>query len=173
VPGEPIDVRGERVRLRPLRPDELEPLLEEQRGSAVTVGTLSRETLRARIARSGRFVHGRLDLAIEADGRLVGIVDVRAPAEAVPPGVCELGIELFEGERGRGLGTDAVRVLSETMLAAGFVRVQVSTDVRNAPMRRVLEKLGFAREGTMRSFMPDGDGRADYVLYARTRDDVE
>jgi len=47
--------------------------------------------------------------------------------------------------------------------------VQATTDVRNAPMRRVLEKLGFEEEGVLRAFMPDGDDRADYVLYAITR----
>jgi RimJ/RimL family protein N-acetyltransferase len=36
-------------------------------------------------------------------------------------------------------------------------------------MRRVFEKLGFEQEGILRRFMPDGDTRADYVLYAVTR----
>jgi hypothetical protein len=35
-------------------------------------------------------------------------------------------------------------------------------------MRRALERAGFDFEGVMRAFMPEGDGRADYALYART-----
>ena len=33
-------------------------------------------------------------------------------------------------------------------------------------MQRAFEKAGFEREGTLRSFMPDPAGRADYLLYA-------
>jgi RimJ/RimL family protein N-acetyltransferase len=36
-------------------------------------------------------------------------------------------------------------------------------------MRRVLEKLGFTFEGIMRAFMPAGDHREDFALYAITR----
>jgi RimJ/RimL family protein N-acetyltransferase len=35
-------------------------------------------------------------------------------------------------------------------------------------MQRVFEKLGFHAEGVMRSFMPAGQGRDDYVMYALT-----
>ena len=38
-------------------------------------------------------------------------------------------------------------------------------------MRRVLEKLGFVYEGTLRGFMPAGEEREDYVLYAVTPPD--
>ena len=80
--------------------------------------------------------------------------------------MCELGIELFDGVRGKGVGTEAVRLITEWLLENEYPRVQATTDVRNAPMRRVLDKLGFEEEGVLRAFMPDGDGRA---LYAITR----
>jgi RimJ/RimL family protein N-acetyltransferase len=51
--------------------------------------------------------------------------------------------------------------------------VQASTAADNTAMRRVLEKLGFAYEGTLRAFMPSENGRDDYVLYAVTRSDWE
>jgi RimJ/RimL family protein N-acetyltransferase len=40
-------------------------------------------------------------------------------------------------------------------------------------MRRVLERLGFACEGVMRAFEPQGPGgaRNDFALYAMTADD--
>jgi RimJ/RimL family protein N-acetyltransferase len=40
-------------------------------------------------------------------------------------------------------------------------------------MRRVLEKLGFSLEGTLRGFMPGDAGRVDYLLYSLTRPDWE
>ncbi len=173
-----LELRGEWVLLRPYRPDELQSLVDLYRRSKHTVEQpggerRGRDRLRRRIARSGNWFRGRLDLAIEADGRLVGTLDARAPEWATPPGVCEIGLELSEDERGRGFGTEAVRVFAEYLLANGFGRVQASTDLRNIPMRRVLEKLGFVYEGALRSYMPDGDVRMDYALYALTRDDLE
>ena len=90
---------------------------------------------------------------------------------ALPPGVFELGIALFAtGSRGRGFGTEAVRLLAAHLFREfGAERVQASTDVANGAMRRVLEKLGFVEEGVMRGFMPAEEGRADYVLYGVTK----
>jgi RimJ/RimL family protein N-acetyltransferase len=50
-----------------------------------------------------------------------------------------------------------------------MARVQASTAVTNKAARRVLEKLGFKREGVLRSFMPGPRGREDYVMYAKTK----
>jgi RimJ/RimL family protein N-acetyltransferase len=71
--------------------------------------------------------------------------------------------------RGRGVGTEAVRLLGEHLLANGYPRVQASTDVDNVAMRRALEHAGYTFEGVLRGFMPAGAGRADYALYALTR----
>jgi RimJ/RimL family protein N-acetyltransferase len=133
----------------------------------------ARERMRRRIANSGRLVGGWLDLAIDADGSLVGEIDARHPPRAMPPGVFELGIAFFDEEaRGRGYGTEAIALLTAHLFAElGAERVQASTAVDNSAMRRVFEKLGFAKEGVMRSFMPAGESRDDYVLYAVTRAD--
>jgi RimJ/RimL family protein N-acetyltransferase len=164
-----VKLRGERVVLRPFRRDELDEALRQINASTTRVGgAISRERLAERIKRSGRFVRGRLDLAVEADGALVGTIEARAPEGAMPPGVCELGIELASEIRGRGIGTEAVSLLARHLLANGFSRVQASTDVDNAAMRRALEKAGFRLEGTLRRYMPAGDGRTDYALYAVT-----
>ena len=165
---EALILRGERVLLRPYQPDEFDVLYEHTRRSTTRVGELTPERLRLRITRSGRFVEGRLDLGIEVDGALAGSIEARAPVGALPPGVCELGIELFADVRGKGLGTEAVRLLTDHLLAGDFPRVQASTDVSNTAMRRALEKAGFVHEGTLRQFMPEGGGRVDYALYAVT-----
>jgi RimJ/RimL family protein N-acetyltransferase len=162
-----IRVEARRVVLRPFRADELDALDEGLRRSEEMVGELGREQVRRRIAASGAWVDGRLDLGVEAGGELIGSIDVRSGRMMMPPGVCEFGIELWAERRGAGLGTEAVELLTGWLHEQGFPRVQAGTNVRNAPMRRVLEKTGYASEGTMRSFMPAaGGGRADYVLYA-------
>jgi RimJ/RimL family protein N-acetyltransferase len=161
-----MELRGPRVRLRPFRPEEFETVWTERLRSTSAIGTPDREGLRVRLGRSGAWQEGRLDLAVEVDGLLAGEIDVRSDMKMLPPGVCEFGIELWQEHRAGGLGTETVELLTQWLHEQGYSRVQAGTDVRNAPMRRVLEKLGFAHEGDMRSFAPDGDGRADFALYA-------
>jgi RimJ/RimL family protein N-acetyltransferase len=157
------------VTLRPYREDELDELVRQAAAATGRIGPMpSREKLAERIAGSGRWSGGRLELAIDVDGVPVGSVQVRAE-ENGPPGVCELGIELVPEVRGRGLGTEATGLIASWLLANGFPRVQASTDVDNVAMRRALERCGFELEGIMRAFMPAGDGRADYALYSLTQ----
>ena len=161
-------LRGERVVLRPLRPDELDVLVATV--TPETSGPGARERLARRIERSGRFLDGFLDLGVEVDGELIGDVSARQPATALPAGVFELGIALLDEHRGRGYGTDAIRALTQHLFdRLGAERVQASTDVENAAMRRVFAKLGFVEEGVMRGFMPAAGRRADYVLYGVTK----
>jgi RimJ/RimL family protein N-acetyltransferase len=173
-----ISLAGDLVVLRPLAPDELDTVWQA-RVNDETAPWMSTpqayERLRQRIANSGRFVDGWLDLGIEEGGKLVGEIDARQPPRSMPQGVFELGISLFETvDRGRGLGTEAVRLLTWYLFESQDAdRVQASTWVENHSMRRVFEKLGFANEGVLRSYMPSERGRDDYVLYAITRLDVE
>lgn len=172
-----IDLAGERVRLRAVRQDELDLLwTARKQGDGYPPGTSlgARKALVDRIGRSGRLENGRLDLGIEADSRLIGTVDARSPRPG-PSGIFEIGISIFRGERGRGYGREAVVLLTDYLFRqAGAHRVQASTAVENAAMRRVLELVGWEFEGVMRGFMPaPGGRREDYALYAVTRDDWE
>ena len=110
--------------------------------------------------------------AVEADGRLVGDVQGRCLRFAMPPGVWELGIELWDAaDRGRGIGRQTIALLSSHLFEReDAIRVQATTDVDNVAMRRVLEHLGFAFEGVLRGFMPAGSGPPrDYAMYGLTR----
>jgi RimJ/RimL family protein N-acetyltransferase len=170
-----IEVTGEHVRLRPVRLDEVDVLWAARReGDGYPPGSSpgARDALVDRVRRSGEFDDGRLDLGIEAEGRLIGTVDVRAPRPS-PPGIFEIGISLFRGERGRGYGREAVSLLCGYLFRdAGAHRVQGSTALDNVAMRRVFEAVGWQFEGVLRGFMPLPDGRReDYALYAVIRDD--
>jgi RimJ/RimL family protein N-acetyltransferase len=172
-----ISLEGDRVSLRPLQPDELETVWDARLAddTAPWMSTpQAYERLKQRVANSGHFVDGWLDLGIECEGRLVGEIDARQPPRSMPQGVYELGISLFEtSDRGRGLGTDAIRLLTRYLFEhEEAARVQASTWVENTAMRRVFEKLGFTQEGVLRSFMPSVRGRDDYVLYAITEGEL-
>jgi RimJ/RimL family protein N-acetyltransferase len=170
-------LQGPQVVLRPLRLDELDTVLAAR--DHLEIGaqpgrTRARQRLQRRLARSGRLTRGHLDLAVEVAGRLIGEIQARGhPAQTLPAGVFELGIVVYDlADRGKGYGMEAVALLTGWLFEqAGAARVQAGTAVGNLAMRRVLERLGFACEGVMRAFMPEGAGRTDYALYAVTKSD--
>lgn len=62
-----------------------------------------------------------------------------------------LGMSLRPAFRGRGLGTDVVRVLCQFGFAVrGLQRLQVDTLADNAAMIRAAAQVGFTHEGTLR-----------------------
>ncbi len=169
-------LQGERVTLRALRAEEFDLMHEAHHRLSPfdPPDPIKDQRLRDRIARSGELVDGMLDLGIEVDGRLIGDVGARSGRSVMPPGVFEFGIEIYEeSDRGRGYGADATALITGLLFEAfGAERVQASTALDNVAMRRVLERLGYREEGTLRGFMPAEDGgRDDYSLYAVTRAD--
>jgi [ribosomal protein S5]-alanine N-acetyltransferase len=170
--------RGDRVLLRPVRQEELGVLAAARRRPqdfGRPVSSAGDMDLPLRVARSGSFAEGELLLAVEAGGRLVGEIQARQPRHGLPPGVFELGIEVYDrGDRHKGLGTEAVALMTSHLFhELGAHRVQASTDTDNAAMRALLGGLGFTEEGVLRAFMPGPEGPRDYVMYAMTRDDWE
>jgi RimJ/RimL family protein N-acetyltransferase len=138
-------------------------------------GPAERNELRERIERSGEFDGTELLLGIQVDGRLAGEVQARQPRMGLPPGVYEIGIDLFdEIDRGQGLGTAALRsLLARLFEQEGAHRVQATTDVDNAGMRALCVRCGLVLEGVLRDFMPSTDGPKDYSMYAITKDGYE
>lgn len=169
------------VRLVRLRSGDLEALARVRQDEAGTMGyrnafgPAERAELGERIERSGEFDGTELLLGIQVDGRLAGEVQARQPRMGLPPGVFELGIDVFdEADRGHGFGRAALtQLLTRLFEREGAHRVQLTTDLDNAAMRRVAEALGFRSEGVMRSFMPSVEGPRDYAMYAITKDDFE
>jgi RimJ/RimL family protein N-acetyltransferase len=131
--------------------------------------------LRERVTGSGRVTNGELLLGIVANGELAGEVQARQPEMGLPPGVFEIGIEIFDpAARGGGIGRRALAQFVAHLFEEEHAhRVQLTTDVDNVAMRRVAERLGFAREGTLRGFMPSPTGPRDYEMYGITREDYE
>lgn len=176
---QPPVLHGERVTLRPYLAEEVDRVDAAMRSMDAAqwlpLGPPPRSELRRRVEAGGRFVDGRIDLALEVQGRMVGEIDARRPKWCLPPGVFELGVTVFEAsDRGRGVGTEAVALITGHLFDAGEAhRVELTTDLDNAAMRTVAERVGFAMEGVLRSFMPTPAGRRDYALYAITRDDWE
>ncbi len=161
---------GDLDRMARVRKDEATAM-----GYPDSFGPAERAELGERIERSGEFDGTELLLGIQVDGRLAGEVQARQPRMGLPPGVFELGIDLFdEADRGRGLGRAALtQLLPRLFDQEGAHRVQLTTDVDNTAMRGLSERLGFRFEGVMRSFMPSASAPRDYAIYAMTKDDFD
>lgn len=168
------------VVLRPFRADEVDELWarrQRELAAGSSWGPSTREHVAERVANSGTWTDSPAGLlfAVEADGVLVGDIQARRSQGVLPAGVVEIGIGLYAAtDRGRGIGRDAVAQLTARLFDAGEAhRVQLSTDVDNAAMRRVAELLGFGFEGVLRGFMSSAEGPRDYRMYGMTQTDFE
>ena len=166
--AQPVPVlRGRRVTLRPYRMEEIERVLEGVRGlpeESSPWGPPSRERLRRRMRSSGRLWRGRVVLAMEVRGRLIGEIQTYRVKE-MPPGTVGLGIMIFEAaDRGRGYGTEAIRTFGDWILSSGVAsRLEAGTRPGNAAMRRSFAKTGWRELGVERY------RGVDFVNYERLR----
>ncbi len=154
---------GSLVTLRPIRAedaDTLDRIIREDDEIAVLTGSVHDSTapavnppLEELRAIYGRWAvaDDRLVLAVvdNADGSLVGEVVLND----WDPGNRSCGFRTFVGAagRGRGLGTEATRLVVEHGLGPmGLHRIQLEVYDINPRARRVYEKVGFVHEGTGR-----------------------
>lgn len=83
----------------------------------------------------------------------------------------EVGFWLFREARGRGVATRAVRAAAEHALANGIHRVEAHVRLGNTASERVLERVGFEREGVKRRYLRHEGVRVDATLFALLADD--
>jgi RimJ/RimL family protein N-acetyltransferase len=84
-----------------------------------------------------------------------------------------IGIGLVPQLRGRGIGSQAHRLLARYLFAHTQVnRIEATTEVTNVAEQRALEKSGFTREGVVRGSTFRQGRWHDQVLYSVLRDEV-
>lgn len=163
------------VRLRPYRAEDLvRPRAEAQPGDIDFFGFRPENALASRFARDGLIDDDQGNLAIEADGELVGDVGWFAVHHGPPPHgrAYNVGIAVQPPHRGRGIGTAAQRQLADYLFAATRIeRLEATTDVENIGEQRALEGAGFTREGVLRHAQWRAGAFHDCVVYSRLRDD--
>lgn len=82
----------------------------------------------------------------------------------------EIGYSLAPSERGKGYGTEAVRLMVDYLfLSKENERIQAQVDPKNIASQRILEKNGFKKEGKLRkNFFMRGEWR-DALIYSILR----
>jgi RimJ/RimL family protein N-acetyltransferase len=102
--------------------------------------------------------------AREAPDRLIGDCGFRARGNE--PAIADVGFTLDPGSQGRGYATEAVgEVLRYLFEDRGKHKVCADCDTRNGPSWRLLERLGFQREGELRDSFREAEGWASEYLY--------
>jgi RimJ/RimL family protein N-acetyltransferase len=87
-------------------------------------------------------------------------------------GLAEMGYALTTVEQGRGLMPAALRLLLADLFAGTSLhRLEARCAVENVPSQKVLERLGFVREGLLRGYFDLRGRRVDNYLYALLRSD--
>ena len=160
---------GAAVRLRPVKSDDLDWLVAAC-GKPSAFGEFQpffvgeAESLRRRFEQDGLLSEDLTRLVVEdRSGRRVGLagvddVDLHSRVARITATILE------PAERGKGLGTDAHRVLvSYLFLHRGLLRTEAFVAAGNVAARAVLRRLGFVEEGTLRSRVFAGGQRHDVV----------
>jgi RimJ/RimL family protein N-acetyltransferase len=166
-PGEQVEIRGPRLLLRALRPDEIDEEWHAMvEADPMTIAVRPDEaSFKARLRRSGHLRDGWLDLAIDHHGTSIGRIQTFVPSKRkLDPGVFDVGIGLRPHARGKGYGREALALLTDWLFEhAGAQRVEAPTDPANVAMRTVFERVGWQLVGTLNEF-----GR-EWVVYAVDR----
>jgi ribosomal-protein-alanine N-acetyltransferase len=155
---EPLPIiEDARIRLRPMRADDA-PALFVLHGNQAVMRYWSTTAWTSPAAALAHLEHAA---AVTADGALPWAIALRETDELIG-GVtlfnistthrrAELGYSLAQAYWGQGIAIEAVRLgLGYAFDTLGLERVEADTDPRNLPSRRMLERLGFVLEGTMR-----------------------
>jgi ribosomal-protein-alanine N-acetyltransferase len=113
-----------------------------------------------------------LPFTVRLDGRLAGQVTLdNVVRGAMRSG--NIGYWIDEAVAGRGVASLAVALVCDHAFGpAGLHRVQADIRPENGPSQRLVERLGFQREGLFRRYLDiDGDWR-DHYTYALLAEDL-
>jgi len=110
--------------------------------------------------------------ALGPDGHFVGLA--LAPDIDREGRELELGYIVARDARGRGAGTEILRLLTEwAFKEAGALRIYLIIDVTNTASERLAQRCGYVREGVMRSQHLKQGIRVDAGLWSRLPTDPE
>jgi diamine N-acetyltransferase len=101
------------------------------------------------------------------DGIKIGTISHRSVFK-----IQEIGSSLLPSERGKGYGSEAVRIMVDYLfLSKDIGRIQAHTEARNVAAQKVLQKAGFKKEGTFRKeYFVRGEWR-DSCIFAILREE--
>jgi aminoglycoside 6'-N-acetyltransferase len=151
-----MELRGERIVLRPLRVDDAPRLAEL--AADPEVARWWPDLDEAELVEKAEGKGDATCFAVLHDGETIGLVQYH---EELDPEYRHAGIDLFIGapHQDGGLGTDTVRTMARHLVHdRGHHRLTIDPVAHNARAIRCYEKVGFRRVGVMREYQRDPDG---------------
>lgn len=171
-----------RVRLRPFVPADLDRLArwreEPEARAHQPLRRLTREELQLELeAGSGGPIsdraRSRFQWVIERLEDRAALGWVTLTVRSREHGIAEVGYALSAAYHRRGYGTEALALLVQRAFAEPEIhRIEAVCSVENVPSWRLLERLGFRREGRLRGYYVIDGRRVDHYLYARLKRDL-
>ena len=148
-----MELRGDRVTLRPLANEDVPRLVELGADPEVARwwAGIDEPYLQDKVLDG-------LTFAIAADGEVAGMIQYY---EEEDPEYRHAGMDLFLGTpfQDRGLGTDTVRTMARYLIEErGHHRLTIDPAAANERAIRCYEKVGFRRVGIMREYWLDPEG---------------
>jgi len=175
--GQP-ELRTERLRLRPFRPEDARVVRELAGAREVAENTLTvphpypEGAAEAWIASlEPAFARGEMAAfaVIGEDGELVGACGLKLEPE---DGIAEIGYWIGVPWWGRGYASEAARaVVDFGFRELGLHRIWARVFVRNPASVRVAENAGLRLEGTLRRNLRKGDELLDHHVHGILRDE--
>ena len=155
--GPDIELRGERVRLRPVRDSDIAELTAKVNVPEVSRwwGSYDEDKMRDEVNDPGITACW----TVEVDGEVGGLVEV---TEETEPDYRNVALDLFIAAplHGRGLGADALRSILRHMFEQhGHHRATIDPAVENERAIRSYERVGFRPVGVLRRAERAPDGR--------------
>jgi RimJ/RimL family protein N-acetyltransferase len=154
-----FEIVTERLSLRPFQVDDLEAFVAYR--SDPEVARYQSWDCPYSLADAESFLSSQRELAFGRPGEWLQLAIVDRETGTVcgdcavrvatdQPATAEVGITLAQANQGRGLATEALTaVLTELFEHRGMHRVFAQADERNAPVQRLLERLGFRCEARL------------------------
>jgi ribosomal-protein-alanine N-acetyltransferase len=171
LPHEDKQISTERLLLRRYRPDDLPDFYEMVSNPAV-VRFEPYDPLSMQEAARELDLRGESDeftaVALKDSGKVIGNIYLSKREY----GEIEIGFLFNEGYWSKGYAAESCMAVIAQVFSGGVNRIIAQCDPENAPSWRLLERLGFVREGHLRRnvyFRTDENGRPlwkDTYLYA-------
>ncbi len=165
----------ERTRVRPVEPGDAEAIFASRAQMPFDPPTRTLVQTRRMIAamrrRRGLDATGWQQFVVvhRAGGEFLG--DLGVNFDAPRRRQAEIGFAFAPAARGHGYAGEAAAAMVERLFATGRHRLVAQTDVRNLAAQRLIERLGFRREGLLRQSWEDGGHYYDELIYARLAGD--
>jgi RimJ/RimL family protein N-acetyltransferase len=146
-------LEGKSVNLRVMKKEDL-PLVTEWFNNSKIGGEFFSPIQRTRLEMEKSFEsspsENRRFIIEKKDGTKIGFIqhfNVQGPMGKI----VEVGYALVPSERGKGYCSEAAMLMVDYLfLSKDIVRVQAYTNVRNVGSQKILEKVGFKKEGIVR-----------------------